>query len=211
MKKRTTEILIWIILMLPFIAAYLLWNKIPDQLAVHINSKKIPGKLEAVLTLPVINLLLYVAMTLVLKLLVNKSQLSFFETRIKMIQLALHSCLSVLFLIILYYTLHNNANVFILIAYTFLFTFLVIGNYFNAIKPNLFFGIRVPWTLRSERVWRKTHFMAGRLWVFSSLTMMLIIPFLQQGLIAALFIVYFLSIILIPIIYSFIVSEQPAI
>ncbi|WP_243123893.1 SdpI family protein [Thermaerobacter sp. FW80] len=25
------------------------------------------------------------------------------------------------------------------------------------VRPNFFFGIRTPWTLSSEAVWRKTH------------------------------------------------------
>jgi len=32
-----------------------------------------------------------------------------------------------------------------------------IGNLMYSIKPNYFVGIRTPWTLNSEFVWRKTH------------------------------------------------------
>ncbi|MEO7047734.1 MAG: SdpI family protein [Ferruginibacter sp.] len=208
MKKRNTELLIWIVIIIPFVAAFSLWDKIPNQLSVHINSNKVPGKLQAVLTLPVINLLIYVVLTGTLKFAINKNQLSLFADRIGMIRLAIHSCLSALFLIILFYTLNNDLNVFILLAYTFLITFLVMGNYFNAIKPNRFFGIRLPWTLSSETVWRKTHFVTARVWVFSSLVMMLVIPFLQQLLVATLFVIYFLLIMLLPITYSFIISKR---
>ncbi|MEO5942474.1 MAG: SdpI family protein, partial [Ferruginibacter sp.] len=155
-----------------------------------------------------INLLIYLVIAGILKLAIDKNQLSFFEVRISMIRLAVHSCLSALFLIILFYTLNNNMNVFILLAYTFLITILVVGNYFNAIKPNRFFGIRLPWTISSETVWRKTHFITARLWVFSSLIMMLVIPFLPQLLIVTLFVIYFISILLTPIVYSFIISKQ---
>jgi len=36
-----------------------------------------------------------------------------------------------------------------------LFAFL--GNYLTRIEPNWFIGIRTPWTLSSDAVWRKTH------------------------------------------------------
>ncbi|MDI3280388.1 MAG: SdpI family protein [Bacillota bacterium] len=37
------------------------------------------------------------------------------------------------------------------------FLFLLIGNQLGRVRPNYFFGIRTPWTLASEEVWRRTH------------------------------------------------------
>jgi uncharacterized membrane protein len=42
---------------------------------------------------------------------------------------------------------------------------MVIGNYLPRIRSNWFFGIRTPWTLSSERVWRETHRVGGRAFV----------------------------------------------
>ncbi len=44
-----------------------------------------------------------------------------------------------------------------------------IGNLFGKLKPNRYVGIRVPWTLNSETVWRKTHRLAGWLYTVSGL------------------------------------------
>jgi uncharacterized membrane protein len=41
---------------------------------------------------------------------------------------------------------------------------IVIGNYAPKIQSNWFFGIRTPWTLTSEESWRRTHRLAG--WLF---------------------------------------------
>lgn len=46
---------------------------------------------------------------------------------------------------------------------------LVFGNYMGRIRPNWFMGIRTPWTLDSEEVWRKTHRLAGWLFVGAGL------------------------------------------
>jgi uncharacterized membrane protein len=43
--------------------------------------------------------------------------------------------------------------------------FMVAGNYVSRLRPNWFIGIRTPWTLSSESVWKQTHRMAGRLLV----------------------------------------------
>lgn len=41
--------------------------------------------------------------------------------------------------------------------------FLTIGNFLGKTRSTYLFGIRTPWTLSSERVWRKTHQLGGRL------------------------------------------------
>jgi uncharacterized membrane protein len=43
--------------------------------------------------------------------------------------------------------------------------FLVIGNYMPRIRPNWIAGVRTPWTLSSDSVWRATHRLAGRIFM----------------------------------------------
>lgn len=44
----------------------------------------------------------------------------------------------------------------------FLLVFLAIcGNLLYNVRPNLYLGIRTPWTLKNETVWRKTHRLGG--------------------------------------------------
>ncbi|MBV9107877.1 MAG: SdpI family protein, partial [Gemmatimonadetes bacterium] len=46
---------------------------------------------------------------------------------------------------------------------------MVIGNYLPRIRSNWWMGIRTPWTLESERVWRDTHRVGGRTFVAGGL------------------------------------------
>jgi uncharacterized membrane protein len=39
--------------------------------------------------------------------------------------------------------------------------FVVIGNMMPLVRPNWWFGIRTPWTLSNDRVWTRTHRLAG--------------------------------------------------
>lgn len=50
--------------------------------------------------------------------------------------------------------------------------FALIGNFFPQIRHNYFFGIKTPWTLASEQVWRKTHRLGGKLFFGSGLLLM---------------------------------------
>lgn len=42
--------------------------------------------------------------------------------------------------------------------------FLAVGSYLPTVPVNWLLGVRTPWTLRDERVWRETHRLAG--WTF---------------------------------------------
>ena len=45
----------------------------------------------------------------------------------------------------------------------------MMGNYFQTLRPNYFIGIRTPWTMSNENVWKRTHLLAGRLWLAGGL------------------------------------------
>ncbi|MFD2172155.1 SdpI family protein [Tumebacillus lipolyticus] len=51
--------------------------------------------------------------------------------------------------------------------------FLVIGNFMPRVQHNYFVGIRTPWTLANEEVWRKTHLFSGRVFVVTGLLLLL--------------------------------------
>lgn len=51
--------------------------------------------------------------------------------------------------------------------------FVGMGNYLPRIRSNWFMGIRTPWTLDNERVWRATHRVGGRTFVIAGIAMML--------------------------------------
>lgn len=55
--------------------------------------------------------------------------------------------------------------------------FILLGNYLPKLPRNFFFGIRSPWTLSSEVVWKKTHIVSG--WLFVAVgVLIMILPFL---------------------------------
>ncbi len=59
------------------------------------------------------------------------------------------------------------------------FALALVGNFFGKLKPNRYIGVRVPWTLRSETVWRKTHRVTGWLYTAAGLvagTLCLLLP-----------------------------------
>ena len=74
-----------------------------------------------------------------------------------------------------------------------------IGNWFGKLKPNRYIGIRVPWTLRSEVVWRKTHRFAGWLYTVTGLIVAGLSLFLPSAYLIEISLVWIGVIVLLPL------------
>jgi uncharacterized membrane protein len=88
----------------------------------------------------------------------------------------------------------------LLIAGLFLFLALI-GNVMGKVRRNFYVGVRVPWTLASDRVWNDTHRLAAWTMVSGSLLGFLIVV-TGLSMIAA-FVVLMVS-LAIPVVYSFV-------
>lgn len=83
--------------------------------------------------------------------------------------------------------------------------FVVLGNYMGKLTKNFFIGIRTPWTLASDRVWSRTHRLAGWLFVLAGLAM---IVGSLAGMPPVWAIAMLLSAALIPVVYSYFVYRN---
>jgi uncharacterized membrane protein len=88
----------------------------------------------------------------------------------------------------------------LLVGGVFLFLGLI-GNVLGKVRRNFYIGVRVPWTLASDRVWNDTHRLAAWTMVTGSLVGFLIVV-TGLSMIAA-FAVLIVS-ALIPVVYSFV-------
>lgn len=79
----------------------------------------------------------------------------------------------------------------------------LIGSMLGKVKPNYFVGIRTPWTLENEEVWKQTHQFAAKLWLPGGIALA-ILTFLAPGN-ASLFVYIagMLVLVLIPVVYSY--------
>jgi uncharacterized membrane protein len=86
--------------------------------------------------------------------------------------------------------------------------FVFLGNYLTRVEPNWFIGIRTPWTLSSDTVWRKTHRTGGWLFVFGGLGVALGGAILPPGAFFPLFITMIVVIAGIPIVQSYVLWKR---
>lgn len=85
--------------------------------------------------------------------------------------------------------------------------FIFLGNYLTRVEPNWFVGIRTPWTLSSDTVWRKTHRTGGWLMVIGGFVLALG-AFLPHAAFLPLFVSTIVVVALIPIVQSYVLWKR---
>jgi uncharacterized membrane protein len=85
--------------------------------------------------------------------------------------------------------------------------FTVMGNYLGKVQPNWFMGVRTPWTLASEQVWRKTHRTAGWLFVGTGL-FIAVAAFIPSVSVGSVMVVAIVIAAIIPVVQSYVLWKR---
>lgn len=201
----------------PFLAA--LWNQFPARVPIHwgihghVNGWA--SKSFGLLALPVMNVLLY----LLLRFIQNidpKVRRTSDEDRaralavFRIMRAALVAFLFGMFCFQAAIALGHAVPMNCFALNGCLLLFIVMGNYFAALRPNYFVGIRTPWTLENPETWRATHRIGGRIMVFGALLLLGIEFFIPGQAFTWLFLAYILGFTLWAFIYSWKYSRTHA-
>lgn len=81
---------------------------------------------------------------------------------------------------------------------------LLLGNYLPKSRPNATFGIRLPWTLADEDVWRRTHRLGGWLFMLGGVAIIISAFCGAFPVAAAVLVVVGVT----PILYSYVISRN---
>lgn len=192
--------------MLPFIYLAYIWNQLPEKVPMHWNIKgeidRYGDKIELLIIpfmLPVLTYLIF----LVVPKIDPKNKIKQMGKKYDSLKWILTAFMSVLALFIIYSAKNSsfsNPNfVFILVG----LLFSTLGNYFKTIKANYFIGIRTPWALENETVWKDTHKLGGVLWFWGGIGIVIsgIIFSSKISFVILMSITAIISII--PIVYSY--------
>lgn len=201
--------LIWLVALVPAAYVAVIWNKLPDKIAMHFDINGDPDRYGNKTELVGVTLLLFAISIGVYYLMVNinridpKRYAQENSPRFQKIGFAVAVFLSALTTFIIYSATHHGthmninlvlAGVSILLA--------VIGNYMPNLKPNYFAGMRLPWTLENPDNWRATHALAGKIWFLGGLGLSVICFLLPQKAAFIVFITTVMGMVLIPAVYS---------
>jgi uncharacterized membrane protein len=197
----------WFFILLPYVYLATIWNLLPDQVPTHFNldgnADSWSGKTSLLLIPGTLGLGIYLLM-LIIPVIDPKKKIQQMGEKYFSVRLLMTIFISVLSIYILKMTnvgSLRNPNLLIALIGGF---YAILGNYFQTVKPNYFLGIRTPWTLESEQVWKSTHRLAGRLWMIGGLLIVIISFAIQSNYaLAFVFLIVTLILAIVPIIYSF--------
>src|SRR6266851_6346803 len=85
--------------------------------------------------------------------------------------------------------------------------FVFLGNFLTRVEPNWFVGIRTPWTLSSDTVWRKTHRTGGWLMVLGGFVIGLG-AFMPHAALLPLIFVTIVCVAAIPVVQSYVLWKR---
>ena len=205
-KNKGLMILTSLIILLPMLAGILLWDQLPEKMAIHWGANGEANgwtsRPVAVFGLPLFLLVIHFVGIWGTDLdKRNRNQ----NEKIKQITLWIAPAVSLL----------GNSSTYAaamgqemdIVRYATLFmglVFLMIGNYMPKCKQNYTIGIKLKWTLESEENWYATHRLAGKIWMAGGLGILACGFFSVHAPVFVLF----LLMVFIPVIYSWRYSKR---
>jgi uncharacterized membrane protein len=193
-------------ILVPFMYLAYIWNSLPAEVPLHWN---IAGEIDrygdktSLILIPVLLPLLIYVIFLIAPYIDPKDKIKNMGNKYQSIKTLLTIFMSMLALFILYSSKNqslSNPN-YIILAIGVLY--IILGNYFKTIKANYFIGIRTPWTLENETVWKETHKIGGKLWFIGGLITVMTSLILEKQPNFIVFMIITGIITLIPVGYSY--------
>lgn len=183
---------------------------LPEEVPIHWGTDGVDGyqsKGAAFFSLHAIMIFIYALMMVIPKIDPKKRNYDYFSKGYMIINYALISLFFVINTIILLICLGIDIPMERLAGPFVGVLFMIMGNYLQQARTNYFIGIRTPWTLSNDEVWRKTHRLGGKLFMGGGLLIFLtyFMPmewefYIITGVVAI--------IVIIPTAYSYIVFKS---
>lgn len=175
-KKNIGKLILTsVVILLPIIAGVILWDSLPGILTTHWNASGegdgAMGKAFAVFGVPVLLLAFHwICVGITAADPKNKEQ----TNKAFGMVLWIVPILSVLISAVMYtVAMGVEFNIGKVLFAVIGLGFILMGNYMPKCKQNNTIGIKLPWTLGDEENWRKTHRVAGAVWVVGGIAILL--------------------------------------
>ena len=206
-KKNKLKIIISsVITLLPMIFGFLVWDRLPENVATSFGwNGEITGyssKMFAVVGLPAI--LTFVNLICIIATSADPRRKNI-NNKVFSIVLSIVPVCSLLCGICIYANaLGYKISVESIMPVFMGVLFLVLGFILPKCKQNYTIGIKLPWTLHDEENWDKTHKLAGKLWIYGGIIMVV------SGLfnLTFLFMAIIFALVIIPTVYSYLIYKN---
>lgn len=205
------DLILLIIALAPLVASFILYDRLPAQMAVHFGVDNVPNGFQSKGSSILLFGLLGMGIPFLMKVLPaidpRRDNYAKFGRVFELVRYAITLLMSAIFGIVLLYNMGYHVNIQRMTLILIGLLFLVLGNYLGKFRANFFMGIKTPWTLANEEVWRKTHRLAGPLFMLAGVVS-LVSAFLPGNW--AVFMLIFAAIFagFVPIFYSYVIFRK---
>jgi len=198
--------------MIPYVIGILLYNQMPDTMAIHFNTQGVAdgfaSKNIALFGLPSIIVVVYLLCTWA-------TEKDPKHANIPPIMMNLIYAICPVISIFTYFlminaSLEHGMDIFDTMSMTTLLVgviFIVIGNYLPKCKQSYTVGIKTPWALEDNENWNKTHRMGGFLFMFAGIVCIMG-GFISQEVFGYVLVPVLFAIIIIPYVYSYMLYKN---
>jgi uncharacterized membrane protein len=183
MNKYLKESVLWVFVLTPYAYLLSIWDKLPEQVPTHFNIDGVANdwsSRSSLLFLPcAIPIIIYFVL-LIIPAIDPKKKIQEMGEKYYSFRFMTTFFVSLIEVYTLY--ISNSGSIkspFMLYAIIGA-VFIMLGNYFQAVRPNYFIGIRTPWTLENEQVWKKTHRLGGRLFMLGGILIAILAFFIHN-------------------------------
>lgn len=204
--NKISKNIMWVLSVLSYIGIVICYPKLPEQIPTHWNLQ------WEINTWSDKKLILLLGLLPIIVLIINftKNNGDNNKKNIKVNNI-LQSVISMLLIILNWVTivisLGSDIKMKFLLPAVIGIFFIILGNYMPALKTNYFMGIRNPWTLEDEIVWRKTHKAGGYLFILIGL-LMVIMSLMQADIINKIVFTSLIAVIIGINIYSYLLYHK---
>lgn len=202
------EALIIILMLLPNIYFLSIYNQLPEQVPIHWNIQGEADNYGPKWVLPLIHLGVYALLLIAPIIDPRKKNYQVFSKAYYRLRLALILFFGAFNVLVFMSQLGHDIDISRILVIGIFLLFIVLGNYMNNLKPNWFIGIRTPWTMENEEVWRKTHYLASRLFFGFGLIALILSFFLAEKTLLPMLLIVTILAALIPVVYSYKIYKE---
>ena len=204
-KNKWMIIISALITLIPIIAGVILWDKLPDMVPSHWG---VNGEVDGYLAKPMFVFgmpLIMVALILVgsIATAIDPKNANHGKKSLVLVY-AIVPALSIILSTFTYCSaLGVDVPMLNLVVAVVGIVLIFVGNYLPKCKPNYTIGIKIMWTLNSDKNWVATHRFAGKVW-FVGGVIVAISALLPTGILPWVAFAVFAITALAPVIYSFV-------
>ena len=204
-KNKWMIIISALITLIPIIAGVILWDKLPDMVPSHWG---VNGEVDGYLSKPMFVFgmpLIMVALILVGSIATATDPKNANHGKKSLVLVyAIVPALSIILSTFTYCSaLGVDVPMLNLVVAVVGIVLIFVGNYLPKCKPNYTIGIKIMWTLNSDKNWVATHRFAGKVW-FVGGVIVAISALLPTGILPWVAFAVFAITALAPVIYSFV-------